>query len=679
MILHRLFSLCLLLLLGLSAHGHAVAPSGQTATLSTDTVHNKVVASHHTITPGQAFKLAWHVKLDANWHIYWRNPGDSGIAPQLSITDDRFAIGSTSWPTPKVISIPPITNYGYENEVVFLTEVKAPEKLKAGNFNLPLKLDYLYCHEVCLPGTISTTLPLLVGAAPVANPAYATLESTAKAKEPKQLETTATTAQRKSDSYTLRLNANAMDDAPTRFIPLMEGWLNDSAPQKVERDGGFYTITLQADPHGSIVPERLGGLILATNGQSYRIAPALEVSTGNGRLELGNESLALALVFALLAGLILNLMPCVLPVLSLKVFGLVQAPNARSRLNHALVYAGGVVASFWAFAVIIAILQGGGTALGWGFHLQNPAFVGILVTLMLVLGLNFLGVFEWGRTFTRLGLTTKPGGKESHAQAFLTGLLAVIVATPCTVPFMGGAMAYALSQSLPASMLVFTMLGVGMALPIVLVAAVPALSKRLPRPGEWMIILRKLLAWPLFGTGLWLAWVFGQQAGIGAMAFLLMAQLVLAFLLWVYGLKPGSLTGVLVLFWLALGSLMVAQTTQPSNHPTAWEPWSTTVQEQARTKQPVFVDFTADWCLTCKVTEATVLNTAPVQELFARHNVKLLMGDWTRQDPAITTELARHGRRGVPLYLLYKPGNEEPIILPQLLSHGILEKALGEE
>lgn len=678
MILHRLLTLCLLLLLGL-ANVHAQVPSGETPTLTTDTVHSRVIASHHTITPGQAFKLAWNVKLDANWHIYWRNPGDSGIAPQLSITDDRFAIGATDWPTPKVISIPPITNYGYETAVTFITEVRAPDKLKAGPLNLPLKLDYLYCHEVCLPGTVSTTLPLMVGAAAVANPPFGALEEQAKAKAPRVLPNTAATAQRKSDSYTLRIDAGGMDDAPTRFIPLMEGWLNDSAPQKVQRDGSAYILTLQTDPHSSIVPERLAGLVLTTDGQSYRTAPALEVTPASGQLVLGDESLVVAMVFAFLAGVILNLMPCVLPVLSLKVFALVQAPNARARLHHTLVYAGGVVASFWAFAIIIALLQRGGDALGWGFHLQNPLFVSLLATLMLVLGLNFLGVFEWGRAFTRLGITTKPGTRESNAHAFLTGLLAVIVATPCTVPFMGTAMAYALSQSIFASLVVFTMLGWGMAAPIVLIAAVPALSKRLPRPGAWMETLRKLLAWPLFATALWLAWVFGQQTGIGALAFLLVVLLVLSFLLWLYGTKPSGLTAAITVFWVLVSTIMVYQTTQPTPRAETWETWSLQTQEDARAQQPVFVDFTADWCLTCKVTEATVLNTAGVQELFAKHNVKMLMADWTKQDPTITTELARHNRRGVPLYLLYKPGAEDPIILPQLLSYGILQSALEQE
>jgi thiol:disulfide interchange protein DsbD len=403
--------------------------------------------------------------------------------------------------------------------------------------------------------------------------------------------------------------------------------------------------------------------------------------------EVSTGSFMGAVFFALLAGLILNLMPCVLPVLSLKLLGLIKHHHGPERITQTLAYTGGIVSTFWAFAVTVFIIQRSGAQIGWGFHLQNPLFVAVLALLMLAVALNFFGVFEVGHSLTRLG--AKPDKSPRHPlwQSFGTGVLAVIVATPCTVPFMGGAMAYAFTQPLPQSLAVFTALGLGLALPFLIAIPFPHVFRWLPKPGAWMLTFRHILGWPMLATALWLTFVFAaqtmQMGGLIPVYALFTFAILFSFALWFYGTRK-SPTGrrlpaiaVLLTVIACIGALHTLLLPPSGTMPVQWRKWSPEAVAQATQTQPVFIDFTADWCVTCKVTEATVLNTTRVQTLFQTHNVALFKADWTLQDPAITEELARHGRKGVPLYLYYRKGEAEPQILPQLLTPGLLEATLA--
>jgi thiol:disulfide interchange protein DsbD len=622
-------------------------------------LQQRLVASHGTVEPGQSIQLAWEFTMQPAWHIYWQNAGDSGLPPELR--DTANAVLPLTYPVPTVIAMPPVTNYGYKKQVTFTAPYTVPSNLPMGPNILPFKAEFLYCKDVCLPGTATLELPLMVGAAPVAHANFAPVQSLP---EPLPAPVAASV---QGLQATLEL-PTALAQKGVRFVPHEDGVLDDSAAQLLQGN----QLQLKLDNQQTTPPSQLKGLLLLPNGQGYTVEVPLAAGSAQAN-PAGHLGLGTALFFAFLAGLILNLMPCVLPVLSLKILSLVKHHAGPARTAHTLAYTGGVLVCFWAFAALIAVLQASGASLGWGFHLQQPLVVAGLTLLMVGLTLNFWGVFELGSSLTRLG---GAGKAERPWASFATGALAVIVATPCTVPFMGGAMAYALTQSVAQSVAVFTALGLGMAAPFLVVATFPKLLKFLPKPGAWMVTFKHALGWPMLATALWLAFVYNSLTGQVATFALLSLALLLALGLWLYGQKGSLLRGLAVAMVVLFGLWSLHHLNRPTS--STWQPWSTAAVAQAQAEnRPVFIDFTADWCLTCKVTEATVLNTAAAQDVFAKHNVVLLRGDWTRQDAAITAELAKHGRKGVPLYLLYRPNQAEPEVLPQLLTVGLLAEKLG--
>ncbi len=627
-------------------------------------IETRLISNFSTTNGQQPITLAWKFKLQPHWHIYWKNPGDSGLPPELKpiINSKSTSPLPMVFPVPKVISIPPITNYGYEDAVTFTTNYSLSSNAQ-GPQTLAFKAEFLYCKDICLPGSATLELPLNVGPENRSNPAF---------KPQQQLPQPADgfSVQKTGRQILLTFPSN-ISTANATFIPADDGLIDDSAPQQANGN----VLTLAVDSQNQTPLTQFGGLVLTPQGAHSFSVPfaAAPIPAPN----FNQVSLLAAMGFALLAGLILNLMPCVLPVLSLKLLSLIKHHHGPARSRHIAAYTLGILASFSSFAVIIALLQHGGAQLGWGFHLQNPLIVAALTFVMLGVALNFFSVYQLGTRLTKLGAPVGKPGQESPLSSFATGALAVIVATPCTVPFMGSAMAFALTQNFIESLLVFLSLGLGMALPFLLTIPFPQLFRWLPRPGSWMLTFKHTLGWPMLLTALWLAWVFAQQTSVSSAFLLLFGATLLACSLWFYGLKPTLLRAALALI-VACGSLFVVhQQLHQAAAQVSWQAWSpSAVLAAQQNNQPVFVDFTADWCLTCKVTEATVLNTASVQKLFADTNTQLLRGDWTKQDPAITAELAAHNRRGVPLYLLYLPGNPSPTILPQLLSYGVLSAAL---
>jgi thiol:disulfide interchange protein len=655
--------LLLVLVFNMAGLGHA-----QNIATALDTNDTPVITTQLAVGPtsnGQT-ALAWEFQMAPGWHIYWQNAGDSGLPPELTLSTSGTITPPLTlrFPAPEAIDLPGVTTYGFHARAVLLTEVTSTNSSQPVIF----QARFLYCKDICLPGSATYQLPNLQP-----TPQYAALADHHSAHLPQTLPT-GFNLTRTTEGLTLTLPTDLQGATSARFIPATEGMIADNTPQTLRN--GHLIIT--EDPQAPISATSLAG-VLRVNDQAYTFPRTALPTTLTPIAAQPSASLGLtfwaAIGFALLAGVILNLMPCVLPVLGLKVLALVKHHGVRARRQQTVAYTLGILTMFWAFAGAIALLQQSGAQFGWGFHLQNPVFVGILAALMVVLALNFFGVFTVGETLTQLGhAPTQPSShhnqRQQLLQSFGTGVLAVVVATPCTVPFMGGAMAYALSQTLWQSLAVFTALGLGLALPFMVLASVPSLLKWLPKPGRWMLTLKHAMGWPMLLTAVWLLWVLTNQTS-SLLSFGFMAGLVLlaALLQW-WGTHSNVWRTLIVIAYLVslIVALSASMNRAPSpTHAVSWQPWSITAVAAGQAAQrPVLVDFTADWCLTCKVTEATVLNTAAAQQLFADKNVLLLRGDWTKQDPAITAELARHGRRGVPLYLLYQPGSPTPIILPQL-------------
>ena len=672
-----------------------------------DAPHARVtlLADVQGVLPGQPFTLGIQFKLDRGWHIYWRNPGDSGQAPRIDWQlSAGFTAGDIEWPYPKQVSPPPVVTYGYE-DAVLLPVVVTTSAAAAGTIRLRGTVHYLVCKDLCLPeqAPLALDLPVLDRAQP--DPTGQRAVAAARASLPRQWPSVTVEAARFDDQVYLDWPATPGSGA-VQFFPDREGQFRHSAGQALERVGDRLRLTLTATKAPF---ERLTGVLIDVRGwDAAGQVPALAVDVPVRTLDAAPPAgqpvtvpanapaagLALAAGFALLGGLILNLMPCVFPVLSVKVLSFVQLAHGdpgRVR-RHGLAFMGGVLVSFWLLAGLLLALRAAGGGVGWGFQLQSPGFVAAMALLLTAVGLNLMGAFEVGLGLSRLaGSAPQPAG---YPGSFLTGVLAVLVATPCTAPFMGAALGFALARPAVEALLIFTALGLGMALPYLLLAEMPGLLARLPRPGAWMVTLRQGLAFPLFATAVWLVWVLGRQSGVDAVGLLLLAALGVGFAAWGVGhVQRGArrwLPGAVVLIGLGLAVVLgfAAAMRPPALAPTPtggkasaaaidWQPWSTPRVEQLRAaERPVFVDFTAAWCISCQVNKQVALDTDAVARRFAELGITALEADWTRYDPAITQALAGFGRSGVPLYVYYPPGSE-PRLLPALLTPAVVLEVLG--
>jgi thiol:disulfide interchange protein/DsbC/DsbD-like thiol-disulfide interchange protein len=673
-----------------------------------------LVSEVASMRPGQPFSVGLRLVMEEGWHSYWRNAGDSGIPTSLEWElPDGFAPGEIQWPYPSRIERPPLVSYGYEREVLLLVEIRPPSDLAVGTtVTLAARADWLICEEPCYPASADVSVELPVrDAAPEPDRRWADAFAAARARLPVAPQGWSIAARYTPSGYGLDVSppsGRVVSLPENPFFAGAGGVIDHAAPQLVARAGDGFRIRLSESDFALRPADRLEGVLLVRAPQAdapyAALAIAPEVITGEaGHAETpvaaaspGSReplTLFLALAFALLGGLLLNLMPCVLPVLSIKVLGFVEQGGtdpAGARL-HGAAYGLGVLICFWILAGALLLLRAAGQQLGWGFQLQSPPFVAFMALLFFALGLLFLGVVEVGASLTRLGAVGRGSG---YGNSLLTGVLAVVVATPCTAPFMGAALGFALARQAFHGLAVFTALGIGMSLPYVALSASPALLRRLPRPGPWMESLKQFLAFPLFATVAWLLWVFGRQAGVDGASLLLLALTFLGLAAWILGRwSAPSRTGtaravaraVAALILLLVGALAWAGSRMVSDEPAVrlgseWQPFSLARVEELRSEgRPVFVDFTAAWCLTCQVNERVALADAAVQDAFRAREVALLKADWTKWDPQITEALRSFGRSGVPLYVLYsaEPG-VRPRILPELLSAGTVLEALAD-
>ena len=629
----------------------------------------RLVAESDTPRAGVPVTLAIETIPEAGWHGYWRNPGDAGFPATLQWTVPKeMRIGAVAWPVPTTLSIAGLMNYVYERPYAPLVTVQVPAGLATGTaLPVSVAISYLVCTDkICVPEQQVLSLGLAVGDGTPTN--AAAFERWRRA-IPTPLDAVAHYAV-KGGAVTLAVPYPAAASAEQAyFFPVTTGAIDYAAPQTVTRDGDVLTIATRGKSTGTIEGVlRIG----ADKGLAIRAVPGDVAAAGSG----GGAVAATMLAFlgALLGGLILNVMPCVFPILSLKALSLARSgASERDARHEALAYAAGVVLVCLALGAVILGLRAGGSTVGWAFQLQDPGAIVVLLLLSVAIALNLAGLFEV--PMPRFAGTSGAGG------AFATGALAAFVATPCTGPFMGAALGAALVLPWFAALAIFAGLGIGLALPFLLIGYVPALRRRLPKPGVWMETFRHALSIPMWLTALALAWVLGRQAGIDGMTQGLLAALLLGLLLWAAGRRQrrgsgiGPVLGLLILAAFVVGAATMRRSAPVPTQNAGAEAFSEGRLAALRGQgKPVFVYFTADWCLTCKVNEKAAIETDGVRDAFARNKVAVLAGDWTDGDAAMGRFIQAHNRAGVPLYLYYAPGARDAAVLPQILTPGLLEK-----
>jgi thiol:disulfide interchange protein DsbD len=648
-----------------------------------------------------------YFKLEPGWHIYWQNPGDSGEPPHIHWTLPKGITATPiQYPVPKRLPLGPLMDFGYENEVLFPLRLHVGNRVEGGLVSLRAKVDWLVCREVCIPGKadlelereywvdmfdISTnpdiSLSDLFFSGDTSKPFPAL---------PRPIPPNDTAVFQPTPTGFRLAVSTGQRETQGAFFPEDENILDNPAPQPVTATANGLILELKKDPNLTANPTQLRGVLELSGGRNYEIA-ALPGTVAAPTRAPAFSPAALARItgLAFLGGLLLNLMPCVFPVLFLKGLALVNSGNEEKHklCAHGFVYTIGILVSFWALVAALLALRAAGATLGWGFQFQSPVFLSLMAGLLFFLGLSLAGQFEIGLTLTSAGGSL--AAKQGYAGSFFTGVLAVVVATPCTAPFMGAAIGYALAQPAAITFAVFTALALGLAAPYVALTLQPAWTRLLPKPGAWMDILKQAVSVPIFATVIWLAWVIATAYGAGLLAALLASFLLLAIAGWFLGRWPARRWATVVAGLILLTALVACITAPrefsgaPSAAPaqptsgsaaarSAWQPWSAdAVQHALAAGQPVFVDFTASWCLSCQVNERVALDRPEVMQAFAAANVTLFRADWTRQDPAITQALTDLGRSGVPVYALYTPGQSTPQLLPQVLTPGIVTGALS--
>ena len=687
------------------------------------------------IAPGQPLWLGLSITHQPEWHTYWKNPGDSGLPTTLTWTlPPGLDAGEIAWPTPRKFPIGTLANYGYEGTVLLPVPVTVASTFAAGSgterdITVRLQASWLVCRKECIPESGEFTLQLPVRGSTAL---HAAAFEAAQAAQPRPVLAGTggivpdSTARIDGDALAITVQGLpvALRGKTLAFYPETPEVIDNAAPITQGWNGSAWTARVPLSAQRSASPSALP-VVLGDGPSGYRatlqvlgswpsvapaatVSPALEAAlranaapapqtspAGSPLPGPGGASaltLTAALLGALLGGLILNLMPCVFPVLAIKVVGFARhAQDRRAHRISGLAYTGGVVLSFLALGGLMLALRAAGEAVGWGFQLQSPAVVATLAALFTLMALNLAGVFELGHVLPSSVASLQ--ARHPVADAFLTGMLAVAVASPCTAPFMGASLG--LTATLPAAqaLAVFAALGLGLALPYLAASFVPAIARWMPRPGAWMDTLRKLMAFPLLATVAWLVWVLGQQSGIDGAAALLALLVALAWVAWSLAQAGRSrvVLGTLSVAVLAaaMGALAPVITAVPATPPAAapaaapapgsteWQPWAPGRAEAiAATGRPVFIDYTAAWCVTCQYNKKTTLARSDVLADFAAKNVALLRADWTRRDPAITAALAALGRSGVPVYVLMRPG-QPPLVLTEVLGAGELRAALA--
>jgi thiol:disulfide interchange protein len=672
------------LFLAVMVAGGAAAPAAAQID-SAPKVHARLIAENGAVARGQTVTVALEQNIRPGWHTYWRNPGDAGEATEIAWTlPPGWRAGPIAWPYPKQLPVGPLMDYGYEGRPWLLVDITAPADAKPGtNVILRAAVDWLVCKEICIPENATLTLPLAVSAAPP-NPDPQLAAQFAAARDLLPVAAPWPMHFRSDHALDLFVAAPKLAEAnPTdvHFFPFVEDSVKGIAPQQWHVSPQGLSLRLEPGKQAGGLRALDGVIVLESSAAPTQ---ALTISATPGAVpDFTSEaglSLPLAMLFALLGGVILNLMPCVLPILAMKALAIAnKSGRTHEAAGEGIAYGAGAVLSFALLGATVVGLRAGGQAIGWGFQLQQPVTVAAFALLVFAVGLNLSGVFE----VPGLGAGERLARRGGHVGAFFTGVLAVAVAAPCTAPFMAAALGFALTQSTLVALLVFVALGIGFAAPFVAIGFSPALLRLLPKPGAWMSIFRQLLAFPMFGTALWLAWVLSFQTSPGGLIVLLGAALLLAFALWLVGeiqqagrASSGWIAWAVTLLAIVALAILVPQVgsgnaTSPRAEATSIPSQSYSVarlQTLRGENRGVFVDATAAWCVTCLVNEKVALDNARVRSAFAERHIAFLVADWTNREPEVTALLQAHARSGVPLYLYYAPGAPDAAVLPQILT-----------
>ncbi|MGC9452322.1 MAG: protein-disulfide reductase DsbD family protein [Oceanipulchritudo sp.] len=662
-------------------------------------VEARVVGETSHLQPGRPYRLGLLLRHDEGWHTYWKSTA-TGYATSVDWDlPTGFTISELSWPTPKTYNFQGFTEYVHEGEVLLMATLTVPEDLDAGQVEIGFTAEWLMCEEICIPGEIQSMLVLPVRREAAAPSEWAGLFRETERALPAVTFPYRLSAWSEGRSVVLEVRGSGLPEHPyffddqAVFKPL-------ASPVILRNTGEVLQLKLELDESVETMRERISGVLAAREGWpamdgrpslavDLAIAPAppvperTESSLGSG-----------ILLLAFLGGLILNLMPCVFPVLGIKIMGFVsQAGEARGKIIfHGLTFSGGVLVSFWVLAGVLLALRSGGNQLGWGFQLQSPGFVLALTLLLFAFALNMSGLFEVGQS--AVGVGSGLTGKSGLAGSFFSGVLATVVATPCAAPFLAPALGAALALPAMASLAVFTAIGLGLATPYMLLSAFPGMIRLLPRPGAWMETFKQAMSFLLYASVAYLLWVLAGQLGesgdYSGFAFLKVtgSLVILALGLWIYGRwgafhrrRRSRVTGILVALLLCGGAVWTGFSgTRPVSSQAAaieWEAWAPgKASEYAGNGKVVYVDFTARWCVTCQTNKAAVFSSGRVQDKLKELDVVLLKADWTNQDPRISAALASHGRSAVPFNLVYGPKALSPIALPEILTPGIVLKAL---
>ena len=674
--------------------GVILAIFGSILTSNSHAISSKKDASPHSearlITDSQGKRLGFSLKMDRNWHTYWKNAGDSGLPVRFEWTLPReISLKEREWPTPMKIEAAGIVTYGYEDEVLIsfdvASSVQTPSEIK-------LTAKWLICEKVCLPASAELKTNWIP--TETTDPKSLALFREFEKKTPLLL-TGMNSVEVSDTELEWKMDLSQIKSMPKQFefYILEKGLVDYSVPLKISHSKNSLTIKQKKSEYALKFAPELHGVLKFTPFNSYYVSAKTNMQSAQPAsitegFTLLNADIGFlgALLFAFIGGLILNLMPCVLPVISIKALGLIRYSGSRGEMRaKGLLFLAGVMSSFWILVGALFILRAGGESIGWGFQLQSPLFVGLLASLMLAMSLNLLGLFEFGHSFALV--SSKITTEHPLVESFVSGILTTLVSTPCSAPFMGSALGYALSRPPLESWMIFSMLGLGVATPFTLVSMFPAFLKFMPKPGVWMDTLKKVLSLPLFATVAWLVWVYALQTEQAELVGLAVSLVFLSIALIVYGRMSTHPRGSIRLragLLLLLGLLFISifpwkpKLSSPASHDHStgiWQPYSKEVLEtNLMMGKTVFVDFTAAWCLSCQVNKKLVLGTADIEKEFTENGIVTLEADWTNENPLITEALRKLGRSGVPVYVFYKGKSSQ--ILPEVLTKQVVLDAI---
>jgi len=672
-------------------------------------VVTELVSEVRTIEAGRPFWVGLRMTMEEHWHTYWINPGDSGMATTLTWTlPEGFVAGQVQWPVPKKLPTPGLMTYGFEGEILLLVEITPPATLPLGStVRLATKAEWLICKEACIPGEAEHAIELTTGVGPAQLDAD---QAVRFADARRQLPVAGGTDWPaefavQGDEVLLSVGVPAGVTVPAGdvyFYTRPEMVVEPSAPQVASVQGGRLLVRLPRWKIEPQTPDVLEGVLTAPGGFPPALAgralhlaarPAGPGGTvvpaatpAGGAVDAGLMSFPLAAVFAYFGGLILNLMPCVFPVLGIKILGFVQQAGADRRkiTLHGWVFTAGVLVSFWILAGVLILLNpDGAREQGWGYQFQIPGFVFGAAIFFLIFALNLSGLFEVGAS--AVGVGSRLQSRSGFGGSFFTGVLATLVSTPCSAPILAPAIGLAVTLPAAQSLALFSLVGLGLSTPYLVLSAAPSLVRVLPRPGAWMETFKQLMAFPLYGTAGYMLWVLAGQVEEGGLLMAIFGLLLVAMAGWAYGrfVQQGRSVGGkgvgLAFTVVALGAgLLAGWPRAPQADEIAWEPWSPARVEQLRTEgRTVYVDFTARWCATCQTNKKLVFSSDAVREAFRDRRIVALKADWTNRNTEITQALAAFGRSAVPFNLIYAPGAPEPVILPEVLTPGIVLDALA--